>query len=93
MKDIRDLPGLQHIVGIAVRSEPRQDAAVHKLHCGRAAAGIPHIGLRIVNHHAAAFLDEPHLVGVNIDAVREQGLFAEDIPVEEAVDDALSVLL
>ena len=66
---------------------------MNHLHRRRAAAGIPHIRLRIVNDHRIRFFDEIHLVAIDVDTVTEKSLRSKDIPIVEAVDDALAMFL
>ena len=74
VQDIGDFIGLNHIVRIAIGPQAGQDAAVDHVHRRRAATGIAHVRFRIVDDHRIRRLDEVHFVGIDVDAVAEQGL-------------------
>ena len=93
VEHIRRLIGLQHILGVAVRAKPRENPPVHQLHGGRAAAGIAHVGLRIVDHHGVRILNQVHLMGIDVNTVGQQRLVSQDIPVHQPVHNPLSVVL
>ena len=44
------------------------------VHGRRAATGIAHVRFRIVDDHGICRFDEVHFVGIDVDAVTEQGL-------------------
>ena len=80
-------------MGVAVGSQTCQDSPVHQFHGGRASAGIAHVGFRIMYDHGVGILHQVHLMGIDVNAVSQQRLLSQDIPVHEPVHDPLAVLL
>ena len=54
---------------------------------------LPMLDLRVVHDHSARLLDDLHLGGVDVDAVAEDGLGAEDAVILQALDGAAAVVL
>ena len=88
-----DLEGFEHIVGVGVGAHAEEDAALVELEDGADADGVAHVGLRIVHDHRTGFLDELHLGGVDVDAVTEDGLGAEDAVILQALHGTAAVVL
>ena len=91
VQNIGYLIRLDHIVGVAIGAQTGQDTAVNHFHRRRTAAGIAIFRLRVVNDHRIRFLDEVHLMSIDVDTVTEQGLWPENLPIIQAVDDAFAV--
>ena len=86
------LEALEHVVCVSVCTHADCDALCHHLQHRRAAYGIAHVRLRVVDYHGACFLDDIHLGRTYMYAVSEQGLLAEYPVVQEPVDRSASVI-
>ena len=87
------LQGLQHIVGIGIGAHAQQDAPLVQLEHRADADGVAHVALGVVDHHGAGLLDDLHLGGVHMDAVAQNGLFAQDAVVLQALDGTAAIIL
>ena len=92
LDDEEDLHAFQHIVGIGVGAHADGDALLHHLQHGGAAHGVAHVGFRIVDHHGAGFFDDVHFGGADVDAVAQEGSFAQDAVIEQAVHRAAAIV-
>ena len=64
-----------------------------ELEDGADADGVAHVGFRIVHDHRAGLFDDLHFGGVDVDAVAEDGLGAENAVILQALDGAAAVVL
>ena len=89
----RDLDGLDHVVGVSVGAHAEQHARLVKRQHRAGADGVAHIGLGVVDDHGAGVLNEFNFGGIDMDAVAENGLFAQNAVVVQALHGAAAVVL
>ena len=88
-----DLERLEHIVGVGVGAHAKQDPVLVQLDDRTDADGVAHVALGVVDDHRARLGDQFHLGSVDVDAVSEDRLFAEDAVILQALDGAAAVVL
>ena len=86
LDDEEDLEALEHVVGVGVRAHVDGDAAAEELEHRRAAHGVAHVGLGVVDDVGAGLLDDVHLGGRDVDAVAEHRARAEKVVLQQALD-------
>ena len=86
------LEGLHHVVGPSVRAETHGDTRAGQGQHGADTHGVGHIGLGVIHHHGARFLNNVDLGGVHMDAVAQHRLFAQDAVIHEALHGAAAVV-
>ena len=86
------LERLHHVVGPSIGAETHGDACLGKGQHGADTHGVGHIGLGVIHHHGARFLNNVDLGGVHMDTVTQHRLFAQDTVIHEALHGAAAVV-
>ncbi len=92
VEEVGYLERLEHVARVAIAAQAEANAAVDHSENRRATHGITHIGFGVVDHVGLAALQQCYLAIVHMNAMRGDGLVAENAPVVEPLDDALAML-
>ena len=92
LNDEEDLETLQHIVGVGVGAHAHQNPLLEHLEHGGAAHGVAHVGLGVIDHHRPGLLDDVHFSAVDMDAVAQKGLVAQNSVVQQAAHRAAAIV-
>ena len=76
VKDIGDLVGFDHIIGVAICSETDENTAFYKLQHWWTADSVSHIGLWVMYDHGVGIFENCHFFAIDMNAMNSNGVFA-----------------